>query len=94
MILPIVAYGNPVLKKVAEPIGSDYPELKELLSNMWETMYNGRGVGLAAPQIGLGIRIFLVDSEQLVKENEEAEEDEELYRVTRVSKRPSSIPGS
>jgi len=87
MILPIVAYGNPVLKKVAEPIGSDYPELKELLSNMWETMYNGRGVGLAAPQIGLGIRIFLVDSEQLVKENEEAEEDEELYRVTQGIKK-------
>lgn len=87
MILPIVAYGNPVLKKRAEDIDASYPGLKELLANMWETMYNGRGVGLAAPQIGLGIRIFLVDSEQLVRENEEAEEGEELYRVTKGIKK-------
>jgi peptide deformylase len=80
MILPIVAYGNPVLKKRAEDIDASYPDLKQLLANMWETMYNGRGVGLAAPQIGLSVRIFLVDSEQLVRENEEAEEGEELYR--------------
>lgn len=65
MILPIYAYGQPVLKKVAEPIAPDYPELKELLENMWETMYNAQGVGLAAPQIGLPIRIFLVDTVQL-----------------------------
>jgi peptide deformylase len=87
MILPIVAYGNPVLKKRAEDIDASYPDLKQLLANMWETMYNGRGVGLAAPQIGLSVRIFLVDSEQLVRENEEAEEGEELYRVTKGIKK-------
>lgn len=64
MILPIYAYGQPVLKKVAKDIGPDYPNLEELLLNMWETMYNAEGVGLAAPQIGLGIRLFLVDTVQ------------------------------
>lgn len=62
MILPIVAYGDPVLKKKAKEITSEYPNLKELLENMHETMYNAFGVGLAAPQIGLDIRLFLVDT--------------------------------
>ena len=69
MILPIYALGQPVLKKVAEPITADYPDLKELLENMWETMYNAQGVGLAAPQIGKSIRLFLVDTEQLEDED-------------------------
>lgn len=78
MILPIVAYGDPVLRKVAEDIESDYPKLEELISNMWDTMYNARGVGLAAPQIGLPIRLFLVDTtpfsddEDLTKEEQNA----------------------
>jgi len=62
MILPITAYGDPVLKKKGKEITKDYPKLKELLVNMWETMYNAKGVGLAAPQVGLAIRIFLVDT--------------------------------
>ena len=62
MILPIYAYGQPVLKKVAEDISKDYPDLDKLISDMWETMYNAQGVGLAAPQIGLPIRLFLVDT--------------------------------
>ncbi len=62
MILPIYAYGHPVLKKVAAPIGPDYPDLSELIANMWETMYAAEGVGLAAPQIGLSIRLFVVDT--------------------------------
>jgi peptide deformylase len=61
MILPIVAYGDPVLKKKASEIEKDYPNLKELIANMFETMYNSNGVGLAAPQIGLSIRLFIVD---------------------------------
>ncbi|CAN0606487.1 unnamed protein product, partial [Ectocarpus sp. 12 AP-2014] len=59
MILPIIAYGDPVLRKVADDIDKDYPKLNELIANMWDTMYNASGVGLAAPQIGLPIRIFL-----------------------------------
>ena len=62
MIQPIVAYGESVLRKVGQEIDSDYPKLKELIANMWETMYNAHGVGLAAPQIGLPIRLFVVDT--------------------------------
>ena len=61
MFLPIVAYGDPVLKQVAEDISSDHPNLKELLENMYETMYASHGVGLAAPQIGQSIRVFVID---------------------------------
>ena len=62
MILPIVAYGNPVLKKKAREISSDFVYLKEFIENMWETMYNANGVGLAAPQVGSSIRIFIIDT--------------------------------
>lgn len=62
MILPIVAYGDPVLKKRASEISKDYPNLKETLANMYESMYGAYGVGLAAPQVGLSIRLFLVDT--------------------------------
>jgi peptide deformylase len=69
MILPIYGYGQPVLKKVAQDIAPDYPGLDELIVNMWETMYNAHGVGLAGPQVGLALRIFLVDTAQ-IKEDE------------------------
>lgn len=62
MILPIVAYGDPVLKKQAEEIDKTYPDLKKLISDMFDTMYNASGVGLAAPQIGKSIRLFIVDA--------------------------------
>lgn len=62
MILPIVAYGDPVLRKKCKDIDANYPELESLLENMFETMYEAPGVGLAAPQIGLPIRLFLVDA--------------------------------
>ena len=61
MILPIVAYGDPVLKKRAAEIDKKYPDLKELIENMFDTMYQSNGVGLAAPQVGLSIRLFIVD---------------------------------
>ncbi len=78
MILPIYAYGQPVLKKVGKEIDADYPELKELIANMWETMYNAQGVGLAAPQIGKAIRLFIIDSVQIM---EEGKEDEGIKQV-------------
>jgi peptide deformylase len=62
MILPIFIYGNPILKKKGIEITNDYPQLAELIANMWDTMYFAKGVGLAAPQIGLSIRLFIVDS--------------------------------
>ena len=61
MKLPIIAYGDPVLKKKAVDITKDYPNLSELITNMFETMYNANGVGIAAPQIGLSIRLFVID---------------------------------
>ncbi|WP_297509501.1 peptide deformylase [Flavobacterium sp.] len=63
MILPIVGYGDPVLRKVSEAISPEYPQLKALIADMYNTMYNAYGVGLAAPQIGLAIRLFVIDTE-------------------------------
>ncbi len=71
MILPIVAYGDPVLKKEGEEIDQDYPDLKELIENMYETMYAASGVGLAAPQIGKSIRIFVVDGSSFAEDEDE-----------------------
>jgi len=62
MILPVVAYGDPILKRKADEIDENYPDLKKLIENMFETMYNADGVGLAAPQIGKSIRLFIVDA--------------------------------
>ena len=76
MILPIVAYGDPVLRKIATDISADYPKLNELIENMYETMYNAFGVGLAAPQIGLPVRMFLVDTSPFA-EDESLTEDEQ-----------------
>jgi len=76
MILPIVAYGHPVLRKVAEDITPDYPGLKELIENMWSTMYGSNGVGIAAPQVNKAIRLFVVDSEQIINNLEEDEKND------------------
>jgi len=68
MILPIVAYGTPILRKVCDDITPGYPELKKLLDDMWETLYNSNGVGLAAPQINRPIRLFIIDTVQVVED--------------------------
>lgn len=65
MMLPIVAYGDPILKQEAEEIEEDYPNLQEFIDNMFETMYNSEGVGLAAPQVGKSIRLFIVDASKM-----------------------------
>ncbi len=70
MIFPIVAYGSPVLRKVAKEIEADYAELNLLLEDMWETMYYSNGVGLAAPQVNKDIRIFVIDSTQIFESME------------------------
>jgi peptide deformylase len=75
MILPIVAYGDPVLKKEAAEIDQDYPELGKLIDDMFETMYEASGVGLAAPQIGKSIRLFVVDGSPFAEREEDEEED-------------------
>ena len=85
MVLPIVAYGDPVLRKKAKEIPQDYPNLKELIENMWETMYGAYGVGLAAPQVGLPIRIFMVDTSPFAEDEDLSEEEKkELASLKKV----------
>lgn len=80
MILPIVAYGDPVLRKVCEDLPEDFPKLKELIANMYETMYNAKGVGLAAPQVGLPIRIFVVDTTPFADDDDLSVEDQKALK--------------
>jgi peptide deformylase len=76
MILPIVAYGHPVLRKVAEDITPNYPGLNKLVADMWETMYHSNGVGIAAPQVNHAIRLFVVDTVQIVEGFDEEDKKE------------------
>ena len=76
MILPIVAYGAPILRKICDNITPDYPGLQKLIADMWETMYNSNGVGLAAPQINAPVRLFIIDSEQIFANQDENEKDD------------------
>ena len=80
MILPIVAYGDPVLRKVAVAIDATYPDLEKLITNMKETMYNASGVGLAAPQIGKAIRLFLIDASPFSEDDDLSEEERTLLK--------------
>jgi peptide deformylase len=73
LVLPILAYGHPILRKVARDISPDYPDLQKLITDMWETMYASSGVGLAAPQVNRDIRLFIVDSQQIFQNMEEEE---------------------
>ncbi len=73
MILPIVAYGHPVLRKIAKDITADYPHLDRLIADMWETLYASSGVGLAAPQVNRDIRLFVVDTLQMFNNMDEEE---------------------
>ena len=92
MILPIVSYGSSVLKKTAKEITSDYPNLNELIANMWETMYAANGVGLAAPQIGLSIRVFVIDASPFVdEENMSVKEIETINTFKKVFINPKII---
>ncbi|PRD53703.1 peptide deformylase [Sphingobacterium gobiense] len=91
MKLPIVAYGDPILRKKAEEIDEDYPNLKELISDMFETMYAARGVGLAAPQVGLPIRLFVIDASPFAEDDEDGEGDPALKDFKKVLINPIII---
>jgi peptide deformylase len=82
MIYPIVAYGDPVLKKRASDIPRDYPDLPKLIADMYETMYNANGVGLAAPQIGLSLRLFVTDGAPF--EEEEVKDFKQVFINARI----------
>jgi peptide deformylase len=75
MILPIVAYGTPILRQVSKEITPDYPDLAKLIEDMWETMHSSNGVGLAAPQVNRDIRLFIIDSRQVFENLEENEKE-------------------
>lgn len=78
MILPIVAYGAPILRTVSKDIDPEYPGMQKLIADMWETMYASNGVGLAAPQVNRDIRLFVVDSAQLFENRDDEDEDEKF----------------
>jgi len=86
MIYPIVAYGDPVLKKVAEDIPEGDKDVKELIENMFETMYAASGVGLAAPQIGKSVRLFIVDASPFAEDYEEDDSEEGKEAFKQLSK--------
>jgi len=84
MKLPIVAYGDPILRKRAEEIDEDYPNLRELIADMFDTMYAARGVGLAAPQVGLSIRLFVIDASPFAEDDEDRKGDPALKDFKKV----------
>jgi peptide deformylase len=98
MVLPIVAYGNPVLRKMGKDITPEYPHLNKLISDMWDTLYNSKGVGLAAPQINHDIRLFIVDSIQIIENLEEDEKDDfpgdPGYKGVFINARISDLTGT
>ncbi len=82
MLLPVYAYGQPVLKKVSVNITEEHPDLQSLIASMWDTMYHADGVGIAAPQVGHGIRLFVIDTEQVDrKEGTESPTDTPFKQV-------------
>ena len=79
MILPVIAFGDPILRKVGEEISSDFEGLSELIENMWETMYAAEGVGIAAPQIGKAIRLFVIDASPFSEEEPQLEDFKKIF---------------
>ena len=97
MILPIVAYGHPILRETAQEVSQDYPQLDKLIEDMWETMYASNGVGLAAPQVNRSLRIFVVDSTQIFDNMDDDEKgqypDEPGIREVFINARIKSLNG-
>ena len=85
MTYPVTVYGDPLLRKVAKPIDKDYENLDDFIANMWETMYNSDGVGLAAPQVHKSIRLFVIDASTA------AEEEPELANFKKVFINPEIL---
>lgn len=86
MILPIVAYGDPVLRKVGAQIQKDHPGLEKLIDDMYETMEKAKGVGLAAPQVGKAILLFIIDSTRMYDEDEKNDGLREVFINARMIK--------
>jgi len=84
MVLPIVVYGDPVLRKVAQDIDANYEGLNQFIIDMFETMYKANGLGLAAPQVGKSIRLFIVDATPFAEKDEDDEEGEEKFTPQQI----------
>lgn len=84
MKLPVYLYGHPVLRQMGEDISSDYPELKQLIEDMWETMYHSEGIGLAAPQIGRAIRLFVIDADPMAEDFPECKGFKKVFINARI----------
>ncbi|MEO7523464.1 MAG: peptide deformylase [Ferruginibacter sp.] len=97
MNLPIVAYGSPILRKISGDVTPEYPGLEKLMADMWETMYNSNGVGLAAPQINKDIRLFVIDSSQIFENQEDEDKgkyaDEPGFKGVFINARIASLGG-
>ena len=91
MIYPIVVYGHPVLKKVAQDIDRDYPGLQQLVSDMFETMYTAEGIGLAAPQIGKSIRIFVIDGAPLADEEPDFANFKKVFINAKITEKSGEV---
>ena len=91
MILPVIGYGNPILKRKSKEITGSYPDLKELISNMYDTMYSAKGVGLAAPQIGKSIKIFIIDTSPFLKIDDDEIKDYEVSSVKQTFINPTIL---
>jgi peptide deformylase len=91
MVYPIVAYGDPVLRKVARPLDKTEANLSEFVANMFDTMYDSSGIGLAAPQVGQSVRLFVVDGTPLNEDEEEADKDPSLEGFKKVFINPEML---
>jgi peptide deformylase len=91
MIYPIVIYGHPILRKVAVDIEKDYPGLQQLISDMFETMYFSDGLGLAAPQVGKSIRIFVIDGTAVAEDDPELADFKKVFINARITERTADL---
>lgn len=95
MIVPIIAYGDPVLRKMTKEVSSEDPNLKTIISNMYETMYNAYGVGIAAPQVGLALRVFIVDASPFAEDDSlSVDEQNQLKEFKRTFVNPKILDES
>jgi peptide deformylase len=91
MIYPIVVYGHPVLRRVAEEIDRDYPGLQQLIEDLYETMYYSDGLGLAAPQIGKSIRLFVIDAKPLAEDDPELADFKQTFINAHITERSADL---
>jgi peptide deformylase len=91
MIYPIVVYGHPVLKKIAADIDRDYPDLQQFIADMFDTMYNAEGLGLAAPQIGKSIRLFVIDGEPVAEDEPDFKDFKKVFINARIIEKSGEL---